>query len=68
LGDKTSPAKTLTDSDIATHQRRGGPAGSAGATDADAHAHSDKDAHAAPDAAPKPAKDADAAQRTDSDS
>lgn len=61
MGD-TKPKKTLTDSDISTHQRRGGPSGAAHGTDADAHAHTDSDA------APKAGTDADAAPATDRDS
>jgi hypothetical protein len=54
--------KTLNDSDIATYQRRTGPAGGAPATDADAHAHTDSDT------APKASTDADATPQTDRDS
>ena len=60
---ETKPKKTLSDSDIATYQRRGGPAGGAPGTDADTHAHAHKDA----DAAPMPASDSDANPAKDRD-
>lgn len=68
MGDKTSPSKTLTDSDIATYQRRTGPAAGAAATDADAHSDADAHAHTDSDAAPKAGSDADAAKSSDRDS
>jgi hypothetical protein len=58
---ETKSKKTLTDSDIATHQRRTGPSGAVPGTDADAHTHTDSDA------APKAGTDADAAPATDRD-
>ena len=58
---ETKPKKTLSDSDIATYQRRGGPAGGAPGTDADTHAHTDADA------APMPASDSDANPAKDRD-
>lgn len=59
--DDTKSKKTLSDGDIATHQRRTGPAGTAPGTDADTHAHTDADA------APKAGPDAHAAPATDRD-
>lgn len=58
MGD-SKRSKTLSDSDIATYQRRTGPAGAAPGTDADTHAHTDHDT------APKAATDADAATDRD---
>lgn len=55
--------RSLTDSDIATYQRRAGPAGTARGTDADSNAHS----HSDTDAAPKAGTDGDAAPATDRD-
>ncbi|NKX44671.1 hypothetical protein [Roseicyclus persicicus] len=68
LGD-TSSKKTLSDSDIATYQRRGGPSGGAPGTDADTHAHTDADTQAQTDSdtAPKAHSDRDAVPATDRD-
>ncbi|MDG3042389.1 hypothetical protein [Roseicyclus marinus] len=60
MGD-TKPKKTLSDSDIATYQRRGGPAGGPPGTDADAHVHTDADA------APARSSESDASPATDRD-
>lgn len=60
MGD-TKTGKTLSDSDIATFQRRTGPTIGAPGTDADTHAHAPTDK----DAAPKAGTDADAAPATD---
>lgn len=59
---ETKPKKTLSDSDIATYQRRAGPSGAAPGTDADTHVHTDADAAPvlASDSDANPAKDRDA--------
>jgi hypothetical protein len=63
--DKTGSKKTLTDGDISTYQRRGGPSGGAPGSDADAHVtpQAGRDV----DAAPKAHGDADAAPAHDRD-
>lgn len=60
---ETKTKRSLSDSDIATYQRRTGPAGAAAGSDVDSdtHAHNDSDT------APKAATDADAAPATDRD-
>jgi len=60
MGDKAT--KTLTDSDIATLQRRAGPQTGAPGTDADTHVATDSDTHA------PAATDADTAAKSCSDS
>ena len=62
MGD-TRSTRTLSDSDISTHQRRTGPGGQPSHSDSDTHAH----AHTDSDTAPKAGPDADAAPATDRD-
>lgn len=59
----TGTKRSLSDSDIATHQRRRGPQGAATGTDADAAGHSPTD-H---DTAPAARTDHDAAPPADRD-
>lgn len=61
---ETKPKRSLSDSDIATFQRRAGPDGGGRAgtdVDTDTHAHTDSDT------TPKSGTDADAAPATDRD-
>ncbi len=60
---ETKPKRSLSDSDIATFQRRGGPDGAAAGTDVDTDTH----AHTDSDTTPKAGTDADAAPATDRD-
>ncbi|MEX3015670.1 hypothetical protein [Gymnodinialimonas hymeniacidonis] len=67
-GTKTKATKTLSDGDISTYARRGGPAAGGAGTDADAHAHTDADAVATDhDTLAPAATDADAQAHTDKD-
>ena len=61
---ETKSKKTLSDTDIATFQRRTGPAAAGHGTDVDSDAHVATDS----DTAPKAGTDTDAAVTTDRDS
>jgi hypothetical protein len=54
---KSTAKRTLSDKDISTYARRGGPAGGGAGTDVDSH--TDVDAHAETDTHSKPATDSD---------